>query len=241
MDKQINVVDDLLGKISKFLIKEHIVLTKGNSDGRVNSSHNEAEILDKILHFTDNDKDFLENKITIKKPDIRDWYDFAIEKKSLNINEKELFFPVNIKVTSTKSADNLNCKLGIYYALTGLKPFFSNECTWDYFFKKLAKDLNIKENKNDYYFLIVNKDDTKDIFYSSLKKIKNLVPNGSNLPFQCQWGENREKVDRTQEESVHFVLSKLADSINARVEAVSIFYECFPEFNKVKEKINEKK
>ena len=54
-----------------------------------------------------------------------------------------------------KTADNLNCKLGIYYALTGSMLTFDNTIAWDNYFKMLSN--NLKENHTNYYFLILNK------------------------------------------------------------------------------------
>lgn len=70
-------------------------LNHGFPDGRINSSKNEEELLEKIKkHFN------------IRIPKSRDWYDFSI-------NESDIFYPVNIKITKTGlGADNLNCKLG---------------------------------------------------------------------------------------------------------------------------------
>lgn len=81
--------------------KEEIHLSNRFSDGRINSSINEDEVI-KILS----------KRFYIMVPKSRAWYDFALE---TNNN----FYPVNIKITDTTHADNLNCKLGIYYALTG--------------------------------------------------------------------------------------------------------------------------
>ena len=160
-----------LEEIKDFLQQHHFTLTQTTRDGRVNSAFNEDEIVALIdEHFP------------IRRPKIRDWFDFAFE-------ENDIFYPVNIKVSTTETADNLNCKLGIYYALTGKLPDFKNGISWENYLHKL-KD-NIHDNNRDYYFLIVNKDNTQDIFISSLKTISHLVPNGNNLPFQAQWNENK--------------------------------------------------
>ena len=159
-----------LEEIKDFLQQYHLSLTQTTRDGRVNSAFNEDEIVALI------DKHF-----PIRRPKIRDWFDFAFE-------ENDIFYPVNIKVSTTETADNLNCKLGIYYALTGKIPDFKNGIAWDKYFKKLKE--NISENNQDYYFLIVNKENTTDIFLSSLKTITQLVPNGNNLPFQACWNDN---------------------------------------------------
>ena len=151
-------------EIKDFLQQQNLLLSQTTRDGRVNSAFNEDEIVALIdQHFA------------IRRPKICDWFDFAFENDGI-------FYPVNIKVSTTETADNLNCKLGIYYALTGKIPDFKNGIAWDKYFKKLKE--NICENNQDYYFLIVNKENTTDIFLSSLKTITQLVPNVIIYPFK---------------------------------------------------------
>ncbi|WP_001865129.1 hypothetical protein [Helicobacter pylori] len=184
-----------LNEIAEFLKTNPCHLSQPLQDGRLNSSVNEEEILNTI-------KDYF----PIQLPKAREWWDFSFE-------ENDIFYPVNIKTTTTKTADNLNGKLGIYYALCGLVPEFNNEIAWEKYFQKLHKDLGTNTDR-DYYFLIINKDDPKDIFINSLKGIQTLQPN--NLPFQCKWDNNRKIVQRDFDESKNFILSALAKSVELR-------------------------
>ncbi|KHL89735.1 restriction endonuclease Hpy8I [Helicobacter pylori] len=184
-----------LNEIAEFLKTNPYNLSQPLQDGRLNSSVNEEEILNTI-------KDYF----PIQLLRTREWWDFSFE-------ENKIFYPVNIKTTTTKTADNLNCKLGIYYALCGLLPTFNNEIAWEKYFQKLHKDLCTNTNR-DYYFLIINKNDPKDVFINSLKGIQTLQPN--NLPFQCKWDNNREIVQRIFIESKNFILSALAKSVKLR-------------------------
>ncbi len=184
-----------LNKIAEFLRTNPYSLSQPLQDGRLNSSVNEEEILNTI-----------KGPFSIQLPKAREWWDFGFE-------ENDIFYPVNIKITTTKTADNLNCKLGIYYALCGLLPAFNNEIAWEKYFQKLHKDLG-KNTNRDYYFLIINKNDPKDIFINSLKGIQTLQPN--NLPFQCKWDNHREIVQRSFMESKNFILSALAESVKLR-------------------------
>ncbi|RKV35931.1 restriction endonuclease [Helicobacter pylori] len=184
-----------LNEIAEFLKTNPYHLSQPLQDGRLNSSVNEEEILNTI-------KDYF----PIQLPRAREWWDFSFE-------ENDIFYPVNIKTTTTKTADNLNGKLGIYYALCGLLPEFNNEIAWEKYFQKLHKDLGTNTNR-DYYFLIINKNDPKDIFINSLKGIQTLQPN--NLPFQCKWDDNREIVQRDFDGSKNFILSALAKSVKLR-------------------------
>ncbi len=181
-----------LNEIAEFLKTNPYNLSQPLQDGRLNSSVNEEEILNAIKHFP------------IQLPKAREWWDFSFE-------ENDIFYPVNI--TTTKTADNLNGKLGIYHALCGLVPEFNNEIAWEKYFQKLHKDLG-KNTNRDYYFLIINKNDPKDVFINSLKGIQTLQPN--NLPFQCKWDNNREIVQRNFTESKNFILSALAKSVKLR-------------------------
>lgn len=184
-----------LNEIAEFLKTNPYSLSQPLQDGRLNPSVNEEEILNTI-------KDYF----PIQLPRAREWWDFSFE-------ENDIFYPVNIKTTTTKTADNLNGKLGIYYALCGLVPEFNNEIAWEKYFQKLHKDLG-KNTNRDYYFLIINKNDPKDVFINSLKGIQTLQPN--NLPFQCKWDNNRKIVQRSFIESKNSILSALAKSVKLR-------------------------
>ncbi|WP_121601895.1 restriction endonuclease [Helicobacter pylori] len=189
------MVPTQLNEIAEFLKTNPYNLSQPLQDGRLNSSVNEEEILNTI-------KDYF----PIQLPKAREWWDFSFE-------ENKIFYPVNIKTTTTKTADNLNGKLGIYYALCGLVPEFNNEIAWEKYFQKLHKDLGTNTDR-DYYFLIINKNDPKDIFINSLKGIQTLQPN--NLPFQCKWDNNREIIQRDFDGSKNFILSALAKSVKLR-------------------------
>ncbi|MFP6077975.1 restriction endonuclease [Helicobacter pylori] len=193
----------------EFLKTNPYNLSQPLQDGRLNSSVNEEEILNII-------KDYF----PIQLPKAREWWDFSFE-------ENDIFYPVNIKTTTTKTADNLNGKLGIYYALCSLLPTFNNEIAWEKYFQKLHKDLG-KNTNRDYYFLIINKNDPKDVFINSLKGIQTLQPN--NLPFQCKWDNNREIIQRDFDGSKNFILSALAKSVKLRANIYLTFREVFGEF-----------
>lgn len=202
-------IPKILLEIVDFLKNKSFQLTKNSQDGRINSAVNEDEIFK-----------LLERNFSINRPNMRDWFDFSFD-------EKRIFYPVNIKISTTKTADNLNCKLGIYYTLTGQFPPFNNGVIWDIYFQHLSQ--NIKPNDADYYFLIINKNNLKDIFITSLKKLHTLVPNGNNLPFQAKWDNNRVLVQRTFEEAKNFILSTFEESLKLRADAYFSFRKYFDE------------
>ncbi|MDP2822585.1 MAG: hypothetical protein Q8O52_07890 [Sulfuritalea sp.] len=190
--------------IQDFLISNSVQLSRQFQDGRINASINEDEIIKVIT-----------SKFDIELPPHRHWYDFAIKKGEEKI-------PVNIKVTSTSTADNVQCKLGMYYALTGIWPNFANEMPWGDYFSLLKRGLNTKTDK-DYYILVVSKRNPRDVFCTSLKQIQTLVANGNNLPFQCNWGNNRAPQPRTHDAAVKFLLGKFYESIKLRANILEEF------------------
>ncbi len=207
----ITSIPTCLNDIKDYLVSQNLQLSSELVDGRINASLNEKELLNCIIRAF---------KIQIPKKE-RQWFDFAVETD----NE---FYPVNIKVTETTHADNLNCKLGIYYALTGKFPDFSNEIPWAKFFQKLKADIGSNKDK-DYFFLVFNKNNSSDVFVNSLKGLSTLQPNGNNLPFQCKWDDNREFHYRNFDDAKRFILESFGQSIKQRAQIFFEFKNSFPE------------
>lgn len=201
---------NLLTEMVDFLRTQNLHLSKASRDGRINSASNEDEIFN-----------LLEANFDINRPNMRDWFDFSFR-------ENDIFYPVNIKVSTTKTRDNLNCKLGIYYALTGKEPDFNNEIKWADFFKILKE--NMQENSKDYYFLIVNKNNPNDIFATSLKRLREIKPEGNNLPFQAKWDENREIEQCDFNKAKERILKTMGESFALRAKTYNDFLKQFPEF-----------
>ena len=202
-----NIID-----ICEYLSTSKWSLSHLTNDGRINAALNENEVIKQISQV-----------FKIEVPRSRAWYDFAIE------TEGGEFYPVNIKITDTTHTDNLNCKLGIYYALTGLKPSFQNEIGWLPYFAKLKENFG-KDKSRDYYFFIVNKRNLSDIFCVTLKGLQQIQANGNNLPFQSCWDRNRVIQPRTFEQAAQLILGKLGDSIRLRSEIYFNFKKFFPEY-----------
>ncbi len=199
----------LLLEIVSFLKMQHLNLTKTSRDGRINSAFNEDEVVNLLADY-----------FPIKRPKMRDWMDFSFE-------ENGSFYPVNIKVSALQTADNLNCKLGIYYALTGQIPSFGNGVSWEKYFCDLQDHL--APNSADYYFLIINKDAPSDVFATSLKGLQSIVPNGNNLPFQAKWDDNRGVRFRDFEAAKVFLLNAFGESLKLRADAYLSFKRYFGE------------
>lgn len=203
------MLPQMLLEMVDFLRTQNFTLSIQSRDGRINSAFNEDEI------FT-----LLEQNFSINRPNMRDWVDFSF-------SENEIFIPVNIKVSTTKTADNLNCKLGIYYALTGQIPAFNNGVSWENYFKTLSE--NLQENTADYYFLIINKDNPNDVFATSLKGLESINPNGNNLPFQAKWDSNRNHIHRDFTQAKEFILTTFEESLKLRADAYLSFRKYFYE------------
>lgn len=172
-----------------FLQENPVRLINDNDDGRINSATNENIVLDK-----------LSTKFDVNIPQARCWYDFVMPLQN------KLFVNVKISDLSNNSADNCSSKLGMGYALCGIENL---PIHWEKFHQILANELKIGY---DYYFLVVNKNNTSDCFWTSLKRIKTLTSNGNNLPFQCDWSQNRDFSSRSEIEAIRYILKTYIDS-----------------------------
>jgi hypothetical protein len=197
-------IDQTLIDIKNYLQDKNFVLSKNQNDGRINSILNEDEVLKLI-----------EQKFNINIPNARDWADFYIDR-----------IPVNIKITTTKTADNASSKKGLYYALTG--EIYSGGNSWDNYLKNLKE--NIKNSNKDYYFLVINKDNTNDIFINSLKQISKLQANGNNLPFQIKWSDNKKPKKQSWNNSKSLLLKTLGKSLKLRADAFVSFEKYFGDY-----------
>lgn len=196
-----------------------------SNDGRVNSSLQEKIILTFIENSDEIQKLLSDNNLILFIPEEREWFDFCIYESGY-----EIFIPINIKISTLKTADSVSSKKGLYYACTGVLPYNSSydfddledsfkTNKWTEFYKKLKRDID-KHTGRDYYFLIVNKNNSEDVFFTSLKTLKDITPNGSNLPFLCKWDSNRERVFRDHKESRKFLLHKFYDSLTLSSKSV---------------------
>lgn len=181
------------------------------NDGRIESAELEHEViimLEKIFEETD-------VKITVA-PKARYWYDVKFESEGK-------FYPVNIKITKGTSADNLSSKEGLFFALTGINPENDEmrgiKRNWELYNKQLLN--NLKDNDEDYYFIVVFKG-TGKILFTSLKRISKLTPNGNNLPFQCKWNDNLICTTRTRKEQSKYLLDTFIDSFIKKSKGLDV-------------------
>ena len=58
-------------------------------------------------------------------------------------------------------------------------------------FNKIKNKEYNTNNKKDYYFLVLNKNNSNDIIINSLKGLRTVTQNLNNLPFQIKWCDNK--------------------------------------------------
>lgn len=107
------------------------------------------------------------------------------------------WMPLNIKITTTKTNDNTSNLISCVYSYTDekidlltFKNLNNNKMSLLLFEKLKNKQYN-KIDKKDYYFLIINKLNTKEIIINSIKGLSYLETNLNNLPFQIKWNKNK--------------------------------------------------
>lgn len=168
-------------------------------DGRLDSAESENAVIEHLQNL------FVDSEVEVcPAPQERWWYDVLIKYKGQN-------YPVNIKMTSGASADNISSKIGLYYALTGRWPEQETGLTrWESYNNSLIQYFNPNSNA-DYYFVVYFKEEETFLF-TSLKHLNTLVSNGNNLPFQCKWVDNCETTKRTQEEQSFYLMNVYFDS-----------------------------
>jgi hypothetical protein len=69
---------------------------------------------------------------------------------------------------------------------------YNNGDTTSKFLSKIKSKEYNEDFRKDYYFLVINKNNTKDIIINSVLGVSNITPNVNNLPFQIKWNNNRE-------------------------------------------------
>ena len=178
-------------------------INEDHEDGRVNSLADEETVIQLLVEkYGDN----------VVVPPPRAWFDVRL-----------FGHPVQIKSSaySKGAADNFSSKAAILYALTNLSEEEVQKVRgWEPFESALLKHAN-EENNRDYYILSVNKDDST-VHLSSLKSLNKLTPNGNNLPFQIQWKNNIETVERTYSEAYAFLVGTYKESVKRKIAVHSL-------------------
>lgn len=210
------VLDRLRSYLSEAIQTNRLVLSRSTRDGRVDSQENERQISQALEYFSLSNEWFRKNLLALEVAPPRYWYDFSIK------GPNGLFLPVNVKVSALKTADNISSKEGLFYALTGVQPVGRSINSWESFCQSLSGLLN-SDPSADYYFLVIGKSSPGEVFWTSLKKVQELVPNGNNPPFQCHWGRNKVRSERGDAEAQQYILRTLRETFRLRSEALNSF------------------
>lgn len=207
----------LLDNLDGWLSEEKLVLPAKDRDGRTNSKLHETIIVKAIrdifpgtdFHAEGYDFDIPEERKAQKK--IRDWYDIMFYRQHSGYDRE--IIPVDIKSSAMgASGDNGAGKLGLFYALTGKEPHFSNGITWPKYMDELADWAN-PQSAGDMFFIGVDKSNTQKVRAYSLKTLVKLTPNSNNLPFQIKWKDNHDRIYRFPQEAYDFLRDGFLDSV----------------------------
>jgi hypothetical protein len=150
-----------------------------SNDGRITSAILEKIVNDFIQANPNINKILASEKMHIIIPKEREWYDVCFAN-----DDYTLFVPVNIKISNFMYSDNIASKKGLYYACTGKIPQNkdfegTHDITqedslrtnkWNEFYEKLERDIDCHQN-GDYYLLVINKQDSSDTYFTSLKTL----------------------------------------------------------------------
>lgn len=216
MPSPTDILDRLQKYLSDVLTTERLVLSRQAKDGRLNSQENEKQISHALELYAVSNEWFQSEGLKLVVAPPRHWFDFSVT------DANGLFIPVNVKVSALKTSDNVSSKEGVFFALTGVQPNEAKINNWEQFCSELSSRLALNLVA-DYYFLVIGKDDGRAVFWTSLKQIAELVPNGNNPPFQCHWGKNRVRAQRPPTEANRYILRVLRETFRLRSEALQSF------------------
>jgi hypothetical protein len=180
-----------------------VTINEDHEDGRVNSIADEETVIQ-----------LLEQKYgdAVERPKAREFFDVKL-----------FGHPIQIKSSSYSkgASDNFSSKAAILYALTTLSEAEIQKVRgWEPFESSLLQYAT-EENNRDYFIISVNKDDST-VHLSSLKSLNKLTPNGNNLPFQIQWKNNVETVERNYDEAYSFIIGAYKESVKRKISVHSL-------------------
>ena len=179
-----------------------IEVNEDHEDGRVNSIADEDTIIDLLIERYGD---------AVEKPKARCWWDLKL-----------FGHPTNIKSSNFNSGDNFSSKLALLYALTDIPEEEIKANSWKSFQEKLKNHKG--ENNRDYYIIVLSKLDGK-VYLQSLKSLRKINSNGNNLPFQINWGNNTEPVERTYLQAYNFLIECYKESVLKKITSHDGFEE----------------
>tara|TARA_E500000331_G_scaffold357423_1_gene419075 strand:+ start:1970 stop:2809 length:840 start_codon:yes stop_codon:yes gene_type:complete len=172
----------ILLDIKNYILERKIECSKYTVfDGRTNSCIDENKIVSYLMSHS-----MLKERV--RKAEKRFWYDIKV------YDEEFGWIPVNIKTTTLQTADNVGNMSICVQAFTNIFMDMEERQNNGQLTTKLISRLKNKDYnddfRKDYFFLVINKDDPRDIIVNSVLGISNISPNVNNLPFQVKWINN---------------------------------------------------
>lgn len=208
-------------------INQRTFKSNKHNDGRVGSIKDEDDCISLLKESDDFivSNEVIDNmekdKTYIFVPKIREWYDLEVV-----YNNKHYY--INIKSSNMKTYDNVGGVSAILFGLFGKRESLSSKKKSEQY-SKLFYEYNKYEsggskdlNNIDYYFLVINKQKLDGCFLTSLNHITkdSIRPNGSNLPFQCNWSKNSHKKILTKSQICNIIIDTVWESL---VKSIDIF------------------
>jgi len=221
------ILDRIAEHLSTALRKGILRLASDGEDGREDSQKSERRVTQTLALQFEADQYFADNGLIFRAAPARYWYDFLIEGPASG-----LWLPVNVKISGFSGSDNLSSKEGLFYAMTGVDPkkvprpdapsrhWAIN--TWEPYCEAMAHYFGANQSA-DYYFLVINKVDVGHVFWTSLRQMRELDPNGSNLPYQANWAKNTQRMARDWQESAEFLMGVFRDALVLRARVLDQF------------------
>lgn len=207
----------------KFISEAKFSLCEDHDDGRTNSTVDEETVLDLLM-------DKYGEEILFRPPP-RKWFDLW---------HKPSGTPINIKVTSMKGADNACNFLALLWSFTDLKISHTRSAKkgkdWSELLSFWTKNPTFTQSEErDYWFFVIDKNNTSNIIVNSLRLLEEPTGNPSNPPFQIDWKKNSNPKQRTFEEAFKLYMDICISDIKKRQASDKL-----SEAEKIMEDFNEK-
>lgn len=200
-----NRLDDLIAYLNKH---SSIRLSENVPNARLQSAVDEDKVKDELIDYCDISNIYHENGSE------REFADFFMDGQ-----------PINIKISDCKTADNVSSTKALVYALTG--KILNKETEQANEIERISEGeygLFPSYMYCDYYFIVFNKREKKYI-WQSCKHLSELCPNADNQPFQVKWENNYNRVNRTYEEAVKFLLEGWKHSKEKKIKKDMYVYK----------------
>lgn len=215
----IQTKDELFNKIIECIKNSDLKLYKESKDGRVNSITDEKIIIN-YLKSSEVGKYVIDDSELNFKNIERKVGDMYL--KDPNNNEPIV---INIKTSNGKSADNVFSKLGLLIAFTDI-PLnnLPKSINWEKMTNLLLE--NRKEVFRDYYYLYVDKNNTKNCLIRGMKKINQYKTNPSNI-LQINW-ENEYVLfenNLSENESYNYIIKLISESLKKDLYGKQFFID----------------